>query len=82
MKLVLDLKLNKKLEESDIIIFKDGHWIVTTKELFLDNVQKEIRDLEKEIEDFKAVFEDYKHKVNEKMKEYHNVLQVLTKENE
>ena len=73
MKVILDIKGNPKA--GDLLVFDGSQWRVTTKEnLFLEQNKKN-EELEQNIVQFKA-------DVNQKLKDFHEVLQLLSKKEE
>ena len=50
MKIVLDIDERTKINENDIIVFKDGKWAVMSKESFLANYVNSQRTLNKKYE--------------------------------
>ncbi len=84
--MIIDIDNGGKLTENDIIIYKKGRWTAIRKSEFLTECiaqDKELRTridaLKNELESYKTEINEYKVKVNEKLKEYHNILQLLTK---
>lgn len=75
MKIILDIK-TEHLKESDIVYFDGKNWINKSKKSFLLEHAKKIEALEKENEEIKASFEALKSSVNEKLKQYHDILQL------
>lgn len=71
MKIVVDIK--GELHENDMLIFKNGSFVPMQKDELLAKLNKEIFDLKNEMTNLKLG-------VNEKLKDYHNILQTLTKE--
>lgn len=80
MKMMLDIVVNGKLNNEDIIVYRDNRWINIPKDFYLSSVYKEINNLKTEIEEMNVEMKEYKEKVNKKLEEYHRILQVLTKE--
>lgn len=82
MKVVLDLKINQPLKQNDIIVFNNGIWQTIDKTLFLSDFKKEIENLKDMISLRDTALIEYKQKVNEELQKLHNVLNILTKEND
>lgn len=73
MKLILDIEGTPK--EGDLLVYNGKRWKVTTKDkLFLEQTNKNI-EIEDEIAQFKS-------DVNKKLKDFHEVLQLLSKKEE
>ena len=81
MNLVLNVEFNKKLKNGDILVYQDGKFINLPKNEYLDVLIRENNQLKREMQLLKNDIEEFKNKVNDKLKEYHNILQLLTKEN-
>ena len=71
----------KDLENDDILVFKDGYWVNVRKEEYIADVRKDIKDFKNEISNFKKENDELKEKINNKLEQYHRILQSLTKEN-
>lgn len=78
MKIVLDVK-NTPIK-NDLLIFNGKEWECVSKDKVLDLLRNEVKDLQKEVLELKQENDKFKLAVNEKLKEYHNILQLLTKE--
>ena len=50
MKVVIDLKFLKELENDDILIFRDGSWVNIRKSEYIAELNKKIKSLEKEVD--------------------------------
>ena len=81
MNLVLNVEFNKKLKNGDILVYQDGKFINLLKNEYLDVLIRENNQLKREMQLLKNDIEEFKNKLNDKLKEYHNILQLLTKEN-
>ena len=80
-KLVLDVEINEKfLKDNCIIIYKNKKWQVISKESFLAQIAENQRELKADIEKININISEFKNEVNKKLKEHHNILQVLSKE--
>lgn len=79
MKILLDVKISDVLKENDLIVFdkKTNQWVTTHTDLFLRKITTENENLKKSIRDLKNEIQDFKQKVNQKLKEYHDVLNLL-----
>lgn len=78
MKLVIDIKGEPK--KDDILIFDGNQYKPISKDEFLFKTKKELEDIKKEFEKLKEEINVFKEGVNHKLKDYHNILQTLTKE--
>lgn len=77
MKLVLDLK--NEPTEDDVLIFDGKQWKCIKKAQLLNDMpllKKEVNDFKEET---KESLESFKKQINEKLSEYHKILQTLTK---
>lgn len=73
MKLILDIEGTP--EKGDLLVYDGKRWKATTKErLFLEQTNKNI-EIEEEIAQFKS-------DVNKKLRDFHEVLQLLAKKEE
>lgn len=61
MDLILNVKLNKKLEKGDVLVYDGKEWKNISKKEFLAEMQKEVDDTKEQLK----VVEDLKHKVAE-----------------
>lgn len=61
MDLILNVKLNKKLEKGDVLIYDGKEWKNVSKKEFLAEMQKEVDDIKERLK----VVKDLKHKVAE-----------------
>lgn len=82
MKILLDIKENKPLKTEDIIVYnkKEGLWETKSKDWYFYSIQKQINELKALMSDLQASNSEFKGKVDEKLKEYHDILQIITKE--
>lgn len=78
MKIVLDLQNNPS--ENDIIVYTKGAWLCVNKDKVLDQLRQEINKLKQEKEKLEKDFQALKVAVNDKLKSYHDILQLMTKE--
>ena len=74
MKAILELELTKQLENEDVLVYRDGKLINIPKKEYLHEITEMKELLKSEI----IKNEEFKTAVNEKLKTYHNILQVLT----
>lgn len=81
MKVMIDFKLNGELKKNDIIIYneKSGIFENIRYDDFVQPLKNKDMALQKEIEQLKEDFKDYKTKVNEKLKSYHEILNIVSK---
>ena len=79
MKMIIDIRNKGPLSNNDILIYKDGRWEPIDKLNFLGEMSKQIKTLKKEIEEVNNELEAFKDKVNKKLSDYHDILNVLTK---
>lgn len=80
MRIILELKTDC-LKKDDIVYYDGKSWVNKSKRAYLLDTQRQIDDLQKESEALKAQFEALKASVNEKLKQYHDILK-LSVENE
>lgn len=74
------LKLKGEPKEDDLILFIDGEWKIVSKKVFLDELKEEIKNTNKRIDDLQDQLQKALGNINEKLKDYHNILQVIVKE--
>ena len=74
------LELNGEPKEDDLILFIDGKWKIVSKNVFLADVIKSVKDTNKRIDKVENTLEKALENINSKLKDYHNVLQLLVKE--
>lgn len=79
-KLVIEVDLKSAPENNDVIRYNKskGKWEVVSYQVFNNDLYKERNKLQNEIAILNKDLLDFKVKVNEKLKEYHDILQVLT----
>lgn len=80
MKIILNFKESKTPENEDVVIFRNGKYTNCDKNIYLRSVTKEITALKEENLALREELDSFKSAVNKKLEEYHNILQVLTKE--
>lgn len=80
MRIILEIK--DKPNENDLIIFKNKEWVLISKESLLNPLVLENIALKKELEEYKESVSLKIKAIDNKLKEYHDILQVLTKEEE
>ena len=80
MKTVLDIRINKELENEDILVYRDGIWTNIPKDEYLATLRNRIIELQNTVDNLNTDIQQFKEKVNQKLEEYHNILQVLTEE--
>lgn len=78
MKIVVDIK--GKLKKNDILIYDGDNFIPANKDFILFDLQQEIARLKDYNDKLKNEINAFKEGVNDKLKDYHNILQQLTKE--
>lgn len=84
-KVIIDFKQTRPFKEGDILIYneKSKSFVLTTKELYLRAITNEMSNLkakyELDITDMKKSLETFKNGVNNKLREYHEILHNLTK---
>lgn len=76
MKLVLELK-NEPLK-NDILLYNGSGWECVSKNLFMKEYNKKLADLESKNDELEKELKEFKKQVNQKLREYHNILQQLT----
>lgn len=79
MKIVVDIK--GELKKGDILIYDGNQFNPVSKKEFLFKTKKELDETKKQIELLKTDINTFKEGVNNKLKDYHNILQTITKEN-
>lgn len=85
-KVIIDFEQTRPFQDGDMLIYNERlkKFVLTTKELYLRGKTNEIRALkeqyEKDIAELKTSVETFKKGVNDKLKNYHEILQNLTKE--
>ena len=80
MKIVLDIDIQKKLENEDILVYRNGGWTNIPKHEYLAQLRNRVVDAENHVNEFNEALETFKAAVNEKLEQHHNILQVLTQE--
>lgn len=79
MRIILELKTNC-LKNGDVIYYQDGEWINKSKKAYLHDTEKEIEALKERNAELEKAFENLKTSVNEKLKQYHDVLKLSVEE--
>lgn len=82
MKVVLNIDCNGAIREGDIIVYRKGRWVAISKEVYLNDLVKENQQINQQIADLNTAFNNFKVAVNKVLKDHHEVLQIITKENE
>jgi len=80
MNVMLNLKQTKELEKDDIIVFQNGSWTNVRKSEFLHKYFEQIKECQASVDELREDYERMLEAINKKLKEYHDTLQVLTKE--
>ena len=78
MKIVVDIK--GELKKDDIIVFDGENFKPIAKDDFLCKLSAQNKELCEEIKNLRTEIDAFKLGVNNKLKDYHNILQTLTKE--
>lgn len=78
MKLVVDIK--GELKKDDILIFNGQQFRPLNRDEFLFKLKKELAETKDEFKKLREEINTFKNGVNNKLKDYHNILQTLTKE--
>lgn len=84
-KVIIDFNQTRPFKEGDILIYneKSKSFVLTTKELYLRAITNEMSALktkyELDIADMRKSLETFKNGINDKLKDYHEILQNLTK---
>ena len=78
MKIVVDIK--GELKKDDILIFDGEALKPVNKNSFLCEIFTQNQELREDNEKLRNEIETFKLGVNQKLKDYHNILQTLTKE--
>lgn len=85
-KVIIDFEQTRPFQDGDMLIYNERYkkFVLTTKELYLRGKTNEIKAIkeqcEKDIAELKTSVETFKKGVNDKLKNYHEILQNLTKE--
>ena len=82
MKVVLNIDCNGAIKEGDIVVYRKGKWVAMAKEQYLDCVVKENIALNNRLDELQTAFNNFKVAVNKVLKDHHEVLQIIAKENE
>lgn len=77
-KIIVDIK--GELKNDDILIYDGKNFKPCNKNDFLYKIFAQNMELKDEIKDLKNEIVAFKDGVNEKLKNYHDILQTLTKE--
>ncbi len=77
MKIVLELQ--NEPQKNDVLLFDGKKWVCISKNLFLKEYNKQLADLQTENETLRKDLNEFKKGANQKLREYHNILQQLTK---
>ncbi len=77
MKVVLEIK--NEPQKNDILLYNGSGWESISKNLFMKEYNKKLADLQAENERLSKELNNFKKGVNEKLREYHDILQQLTK---
>lgn len=84
-KVIIDFNQTRPFKDGDILIYseKSKGFVLTTKELYLRALTNEMSALkskyELDIADMRKSLETFKNGINDKLKDYHEILQNLTK---
>lgn len=81
MRIIIELKTDC-LKNGDVVYYQDGEWINKSKKSYLHDTEREIEALKEENAELKTAFETLKKSVNEKLKQYHDVLKLSVEEGE
>lgn len=76
-KLVIETK--KTPQKNDILVYNGIEWECISKNEFLANTHKQLGECLAECESLKKDLDSTKKQVNQKLKEYHDILRVQTK---
>ena len=84
MKVALNIEIDTPLKDYDVIVYDKVRkkWVATSRERFLRTTTGKIIETNNRIDEIIASQERFKQGVNQKLKEYHDILQNLVKENE
>lgn len=74
------IEVKEKPTENGVIIFKNGEWCFENKDILLNDLKRDIIKNTQELQQLNLTLKQFKDSVNEKLKDYHEVLQILTKE--
>jgi hypothetical protein len=76
MKIVLDIKGTPK--KHSMLIYNGEEWETATKE----QIYKEVYELQTQVASLRLEYDELKKAINKKLQDYHNILQLITKEEE
>ena len=84
MKIALEIEIDAPLKDYDVIVYDKVRkkWVAVSRERFLRPTTGKIIETNNRIDEIIASQERFKQGVNQKLKEYHDILQNLVKENE
>lgn len=77
-KIVIDIK--NAPQKNDVLVYNGIEWEAIPKNKFLFEEHKQIASEQKSLEELKKDIDSTKRQVNQKLKEYHDILKTLTKE--
>lgn len=82
-KVILTLDVDThNLKQNDLLIYKNDTWTNISKDKLLDDLVKKNLELNNRIRELEESIELFKEHLNDRLKEYHNILQTLTKTEE
>lgn len=85
-KIILNYDIDRLAKEGDMLVYnaKTKMWVATTKELFLRKHTQEIEAFKQTVgttlAEMQTNIENFKAGVNGKLKDYHEILQNITKD--
>lgn len=84
-KVIIDFEQTRPFKDGDVLVYNEKlkKFVLTTKELYLRAHTNEIKairqDCDRNIAEMKRALEMFKNGINDKLKNYHEILQNLTK---
>lgn len=77
MKVIIEIEGTPK--ENDLLILKDGKYVPIPKNVLLSEIYANLESLKQDLANYKVEVENSKKAINERLKEHHDVLKILTK---
>ena len=66
-KKLLEISFDKEFSESSVVVFHNGHWVAMSKDVYLNNVYKSMRDLLDNLQSEVAARELENQRLNDKI---------------
>lgn len=74
------IEIDKEPRANDVLVFDGERWEAVSTRYFLKDIQKEINVLKAEHKELVDNLTILQVLVNQKLEEYHNILQIVSKE--